>query len=742
MTQFRQATQSFCLVILAALSVHAQQPTTGPFAEVSNEPGLPRVLLLGDSISIGYTVPVRQMLRGRANVHRAPENCGPTVRGLEKLDHWLGQTKWDLIHFNFGLHDLKYMDDSGRLASPTVGRQQVPPDAYHENLTGLIQRLQRTGAKLVWCTTTPVPEGASGRIAGDSAKYNQIAGQVVGEVGNGQIAIDDLYQFAASRLDQIQQPRNVHFTPEGSRQLGKQVAEVIASSLGLASPTPTVARGVVFHDRNGNRVLDPGEPRMPNIRVSNGRQIVTTDSQGTYQLLVDDDTTLFVVKPRGWRTPVSNDQLPRFYYVHKPYGSPGLEYGGVAPTGALPSSVDFPLYPQQEPEQFKAVLFGDPQPRDQKEVDYIAHDVVEELIGTDASFGVTLGDIVFDDLSLFESQARMIALLGIPWYNVIGNHDINYDARHDHHSDETFERVFGPAYYSFDHGPVHFLVLDDVEWFVDEGDGSGKYRGGLGADQMEFIRNDLAAIPEDQLVVLLMHIPLVDVHDRQELYRLIEKRPFCMSISAHRHVHQHHFITSEDGWMGPEPHHHVVNVTVSGSWWSGAQDERSIPHTMMADGAPNGYSIITFDGYKYRIEFKAAGRPADYQMSIHAPELAEAAKQPQDDVYVNVFNGSEKSEVAMRVGDGGQWQTMTRRPIEDPYYQRIFSAEAAILEKLQSDNQNKQEPWLKLTSPKFSTHLWHVKLPAGLKPGTHLLEVRTTDMHGREYHGRRVIRIR
>ncbi|MCA9067017.1 MAG: metallophosphoesterase, partial [Planctomycetaceae bacterium] len=214
-----------------------------------------------------------------------------------------------------------------------------------------------------------------------------------------------------------------------------------------------------------------------------------------------------------------------FYYIHKPNGSPPLKFAGVKPTGPLPESIDFPLYQQHEPEKFKAVLFGDPQPRDQKEVDYIAHDVVEDLIGTDASFGVTLGDIVFDDLSMFEPQARAIGLIGIPWYNVIGNHDINYDASHDHHSDETFERHFGPAYYSFDYGQAHFLVLDDIEWIVPNGVGKGRYQAGLGNEQMEFIRNDLALIPENQMVVLMMHIPLVDVRDRHELYRLIEQRP-------------------------------------------------------------------------------------------------------------------------------------------------------------------------------------------------------------------------
>src|SRR5690606_31064324 len=137
-------------------------------------------------------------------------------------------------------------------------------------------------------------------------------------------------------------------------------------------------------------------------------------------------------------------------------------------------------------------------------------------------------DVVFDDLAVIDPLKRAVALLGIPWYNVLGNHDTNQDVDDDAHSDETWERHFGPSYYSFDHGPVHFLVLDDVRWHVDD-NGRRRYAGGLGPEQMEFIRNDLAMIPEDQLVVLMMHIPLMQVEDRQELYDLIAKRPFSMS---------------------------------------------------------------------------------------------------------------------------------------------------------------------------------------------------------------------
>ena len=495
-------------------------------------------------------------------------------------------------------------------------------------------------------------------------------------------------------------------------------------------PPDMVARGRVFLDRNADGKFDQGDRPMEGIRVSNGREIVTTSSTGEYALPMDGDSIVFVVKPRGYRTPMSDENLPRFYYIHKPEGSPVSKFPGVARTGPLPKSIDFPLYEQKEPEQFKALLFGDPQPRNQQELEYIAHDVIEELIGTDASFGVTLGDIMFDDLSLFEESARITAVLGIPWYHVIGNHDINTDAKFHHHANETFERVFGPSYYSFDYGPVHFMVLDDIEWIYDEEKGKGRYRGGFGSKQMQFIRRDLELIPEDQLVVLLMHIPLVEAHDRQELYRLIEQRPFCMSVSGHTHYHQHRFITRKDGWRGPEPHHHVINVTVCGSWWAGAPDDRGIPHTMMKDGAPNGYSIISFDGSDYRLDFKAAGRPADYQMRISLPESVVAGQDPPTTAFVNVFNGSERSTVEMRI-DGQPWEAMEKTVAVDPAYAKIVEA----------DKNNKAKTWRNLPAPMKSGHLWSGQLPTALDPGTHVMEVKTVDMHGQTHYGRRIFRV-
>ncbi|MBL7043402.1 MAG: SGNH/GDSL hydrolase family protein [Pirellulaceae bacterium] len=208
-----------------------RRPPNPAMKSIADDPNLPRVLLIGDSISIGYTVPVRQLLAGKANVHRPPANCGPTTRGLESIDAWLGDGRWDVIHFNWGLHDLKYMGPTGRnLADPDTSdsHQQVPIEQYEANLRKLVERMQRTDATLIWCSTTPVPKGAKGRVVGDAAKYNEVAAKIAKESG---IAVDDLYGFARPRLAEIQMPANVHFTPSGSKELAKQVVASINAAL-------------------------------------------------------------------------------------------------------------------------------------------------------------------------------------------------------------------------------------------------------------------------------------------------------------------------------------------------------------------------------------------------------------------------------------------------------------------------------------------------------------------------------
>ncbi len=226
------------------------KPVDPSLVEVSDVPGLPRVLLIGDSISMGYTLDVRARLSGRANIHHPAENCGPTERGLARLDQWLGTNHWDVIHFNFGLHDLKYLDDKGKYVAPEKGKQVAPPEVYRKNLHDLALRLQKTGAKLIFATTTPVPPGTLGRIAGDERNYNKVAVAVMNELN---IPVDDLGGYveaqqlwmpprpesespppgkrAVVRPGEIQLPFNVHFTPDGYDQLAALVVASIEKDL-------------------------------------------------------------------------------------------------------------------------------------------------------------------------------------------------------------------------------------------------------------------------------------------------------------------------------------------------------------------------------------------------------------------------------------------------------------------------------------------------------------------------------
>jgi len=328
---------------------------------------------------------------------------------------------------------------------------------------------------------------------------------------------------------------------------------------------------------------------------------------------------------------------------------------------------------------------------------------------------------------------------GIPWHHLPGNHDVNYRAKSDVHADETFERVYGPGTHAFEYASVHFVVLDDVIYGGEPAEGNPiqNYVGGLSPDQIDFLRNYLEGVPRDHLVVIAMHIPLAgpspmfEVPERQELFDALASHPHNLSISAHTHVQGHHFFGPEEGYHGPKPHHHLNQGTTSGSWWQGTPDEVGIPHAMMRDGTPNGYSILHFDGNDYAVRYKVARRPADYQMNIFAPAAVSSSEAEEKEVLVNVFSGSEQTTVVMRLGQGGEWIPLARTLRPDPYF----------VELKRREFESEPPPARPLPPADPSSHLWVGTLPPEPPRGTFVLEVRATDVFGETSTAHRIIRV-
>jgi len=200
-------------------------------ADDAREP-LPRVLLIGDSISGGYTDDVKEMLKGEADVERIRGNGQHTGTGLAKLDEWLGDDPWVVVHFNWGLWDLCYRHPESKVQGrrdKVRGAITYELPQYEKNLRELVRRLKATDAKLIWAATTPVPPDEAGRFEGDAARYNAAAAKIMAE---NDIAINDLHTFILPRMKEVQvAPGNVHFTAEGSKLLAEQVVKSIRGQL-------------------------------------------------------------------------------------------------------------------------------------------------------------------------------------------------------------------------------------------------------------------------------------------------------------------------------------------------------------------------------------------------------------------------------------------------------------------------------------------------------------------------------
>jgi hypothetical protein len=417
--------------------------------------------------------------------------------------------------------------------------------------------------------------------------------------------------------------------------------------------------------------------------------------------------------------------------MHKPKGSPASFYKGVEPTGELPKSIDFGLIKYDEPEIYSSFIFGDSQTYSEQEVEYFTKGIVDEAKNRNGlSFGITLGDLVGDNLNLHLSYKKAIQQMRLPWYNVIGNHDMNYDAKEDILSDETFESNFGPANYSFNYGKAHYIVLDDI-LYPNPVTGKG-YLGGLREDQLKFVENDLKFVQPDHLIIISMHIPLFDRKDkdafreadRLRFYALLNNYPNVLVLSAHTHIQSHNFIGKEDGLNRVKPIHEYNVGTTCGDWYSGILNAKGLPTSTMRDGTPQGYAIINVKGDRYTLDYKVAGQSDNYQISIYNPKVVPyKGRWITSGIYANFFMGSDNDIVEYRV-DEGTWTKMTKIEDYDPAYYRYMQ---------DWDYSNEVKPVRRPSNPQICRHLWRANIPSSLSVGEHRIEVRATDMFGRVF---------
>jgi len=220
------------LTTLASLGV-----STETYGFLNKKNNLPKVLILGDSISIGYFPFVKKKLLNKADISRPMllnggfENCEGTTKGVENISKWIGDTSWDLIHFNFGLHDIKHVDlITGKNSKSFDDPHQAPPNQYRKNLNKIVKVLKKTKAKLVFATTTPYPDSnlKPARKPGMYKIYNEIAIRVMKK---NKIEINDLNSFVLPRMSELQRPYNVHFSKYGSSELAKVVIKSILQNL-------------------------------------------------------------------------------------------------------------------------------------------------------------------------------------------------------------------------------------------------------------------------------------------------------------------------------------------------------------------------------------------------------------------------------------------------------------------------------------------------------------------------------
>lgn len=437
---------------------------------------------------------------------------------------------------------------------------------------------------------------------------------------------------------------------------------------------------------------------LARVALSDGRSVVTTDRDGRFELVTNTARRFLSLSlPSGHRIPTH------------PAGT-ARSFVRLAPNPAGEMAVAFDLEPIPGGDERHAFLtLADIQTQDDADMGLFRRDTVPDVqrtiraLGEVPTFGVAAGDIMWDKLSLYDDYEAAVRELGIPFVQVVGNHDLDMEQRSDGRSTTTFERRFGPRYWSFNRGQVHYVVLDDVMWY---GDG---YIGYVDDDQLAWLAEDLALVERGRPVVVFAHIPLLSnlshrnglarapvgnyVTNREAVYGLLA--PYRTTILT-GHIH-------DSDWSTAGGVFERNLGAVCGGWWTGP---------ICYDGTPNGYAVHEVNGAELRWRYQATGQAADHQIRVY-PRGADP-KAP-DEIVANVW-AFEPGWTVVWYENGARRGAMARRVGLDPL----------AVQTLAGADLPARRGWV---DPVPTGHLFYAPVAAGARD----LRVEATDPFGRTY---------
>ncbi|MCP1996381.1 calcineurin-like phosphoesterase family protein [Flavobacterium sp. HSC-61S13] len=442
-------------------------------------------------------------------------------------------------------------------------------------------------------------------------------------------------------------------------------------------------RGKVFEDSNKNKVYDLGEPLLSGVLLSNGRDLVATNAQGEYQIELIPDLSVFIIKPSGFQSPLSKNNKVEFFIPLKQNDAEEI--------------YDFPLYKQEENKRSDFVLLGDLQVDVMDDINHVEKLVVEELAKDPPDLIFPLGDLVFDNLEIFEPLAQSLGLIGAPIYYVAGNHDLNFGREKLEQRDDSFKRVFGPSYYALEYGEQLIVVLNNIIPISDK-----EYVGGIDVMQKVFLNKILQEFKHRKITVM-MHIPVEFMEDKNDFLELFAEYPEVFIATGHTHTQYHKYFERKNN----PAIHQLVAGAVCGAWWQGPHDIEGIPFAMMYDGTWKGYWHLYTDAGKQQLQYKVSGRSESKQMSIWSPEYKDwdqSLHHLNDQyIYVNVFAADQNTQVEISFDDG-PWSAMHYFEGVDPAYKRLIALQ-------DQGRYNNGKTSSMVDAKRISTHLWRFPVP-------------------------------